>query len=498
MGARLGVRWGAIALGLMLAVGYGAASLAQTQNPAAPVAPTSADTTAPVDSALRPGFSDTPMPESAQTFAVPATQPPAGTGATSTSPGTANPAAASAVAANQAALDAIESSITISQQRADALRHEIEEMSGDRAKQNAALIAAGQRVKLAEIEVGAMEERMSAMVDAEKDVRSHLDGADTGIANMLAALQRISLNPPPALIVDPADALGSARSAILIAAIVPQLRAKADAVVLDLKHLSDIKTEAEKEQGQLKANYAVLEEEQLRIATLIEARRQGVAAASVELDAEQKEAETLGAKATSLKQLVAELTSKITAVGEAAGAAAAANSNAAAPPLPNAIRVALANTARTVPAIPFSSARGYLALPASGADVMDFGAGDGFGGISEGLSLSTRASAQVVAPADGWVMYKGPYLNYGQIVILNPGENYTIVLAGLDAISVNIGQFVLMGEPLGTMGSRTIGRTAATSAGVSQPTLYIELRKNDQPVDPSGWWAPQSNTTQSG
>jgi septal ring factor EnvC (AmiA/AmiB activator) len=370
-------------------------------------------------------------------------------------------------------------------------------MNGDRAKQNAALIAAGQRVKLAEIEVDSMEERLTALAAAEAEVHGRLDGADASISNMLAALERISLNPPPALIVDPSDALGSARSAMLISDILPQLRAKADQVVADLKHLSDIKSDALKQQDELKANFAVLEEEQLRIAALIEARKQGLASATAQLDAEDQAAVAMGEKATSLKQLVAELTAKVTAVSAAASAA-----DAAAPQLPEktpaAIRTALADTSRSSPAIPFGSARGYLTLPAAGTDVADFGANDGFGGISRGVSLTTRAGAQVVAPADGWVMYRGPYLNYGQIVILNPGQNYTIVLAGLAAVKVDIGQFVLEGEPLGTMGSRTSGRTVATGAGVSQPTLYIELRKNDQPVDPTGWWAAPANTTQSG
>ena len=95
-------------------------------------------------------------------------------------------------------------------------------------------------------------------------------------------------------------------------------------------------------------------------------------------------------------------------------------------------------------------------------------------------------------------MYKGPYLNYGQIIILNTGEDYTVLLAGLEAVTVNLGQFVLMGEPVGVMGSRTIGRTVATSAGNSRPTLYIELRKNNQPIDPTGWWASPINPIQSG
>ena len=301
MRVRRGVRLGIVVLGFGLAIGYAANGMAQsaTTTPATP-------TPAPVGTAAAPSSTN---PAPAAPAATPVPLAPV-TAATPPAAGTA-PAATDATHTpddNQAELKAVEASISISKDRADQLRHEIDEMSGDRAKQNAALIAAGQRVKLAEIEVVAMEERLTALADAEKEVHARLDGADSSISNMLAALERISLNPPPALIVDPSDALGSARSAILISAIVPQLRAKADAVVGDLKHLSDIKAEAVKEQGELKANFSVLEEEQLRIATLIEARRQGVAIASAELDAEQKQAEDLGVKATSLKQLVAQLT----------------------------------------------------------------------------------------------------------------------------------------------------------------------------------------------
>jgi septal ring factor EnvC (AmiA/AmiB activator) len=125
---------------------------------------------------------------------------------------------------------------------------------------------------------------------------------------------------------------------------------------------------------------------------------------------------------------------------------------------------------------------------------VDFGANDGRGGIAQGQSIMTRADAQVIAPADGWVLYKGPYLNYGQIVILNTGAGYTALLAGLDTVSADIGQFVQMGAPLGTMGSRTIGRTVTTNAGNAQPTLYIELRQNNEPFDPAGWWANNEQT----
>lgn len=416
-----------------------------------------------------------------------------GTISTPTTPAAA-PATGPAIP-TQADLEAFEASMTLSQERIDALKAEIAEMEGDRTRQNAALIAAAQRVKLAEIEVADVEDRLSNLIVEELEVRGRLDGSNAEVANVLAALERISLNPPPPLIVDPEDALGSARSAMLIAAIVPQLRDKADAVTADLKALTDIKTQALAEEATLKANYEVLEEEQLRIATLIAARRQGIETRTAELESEEAEAVALAARATTLQELIGSLSDRASSVSTASAAADAALDPNAPLLTPEQIQVALANTARTEPAIPFGAARGHLTMPSNGVSVVDYGAGDGFGGISHGISVVTRADAQVVAPADGWVLYKGPYLNYGQIVILNTGQNYTALLAGLETVSVDIGQFVQMGMPLGTMGSRTIGRSVTTNAGAAQPTLYIELRQNNEPIDPTGWWA---NPTQSG
>ena len=416
-------------------------------------------------------------------------------------PAMAPPAAgpAGAAAAEQQALAEIEASISLSKERVEALKRDIDEMQGDRARQNAALIAAAQRVKLAEADVAVMEERLGNLIVDEMEVRGHLDGADDTISSVLAALERISRNPPPVLIVNPSDALGSARSAILFSAIVPQLRVKADELISDLKRLADVKAAAQEEEAKLRANFEILEEEQLRIATLIVARKQGEDMVTAELEAEQAEAEALAARASSLKQLIDDLTRRANAVSVAASATATANAGGPAPKLDaETIKLALANTERAEPAVPFDQARGFLTLPSSGVAVIEYGAGDGFGGISQGISIVTRAEAQVVAPADGWVLYKGDYLNYGQIVILNAGQDYTLLLAGLASVTVDIGQFVLMGEPLGTMGSQTIGRTVTTSAGVSRPTLYIEMRKDNEPVDPTGWWASPANPTQSG
>ena len=459
-------------------------SLAQTVDPSTSL-----------DAPLRPGLPADPA--AAESEAPPDAAPDAGTQSPDALPAAgaddAQPIEATQEADRNAAdLATVEASLTISRERIDALKAEIAGMEGDTTQQNAALIAAGQRVQLAEIEIGAVEERLSDLIVRELEVRGRLDGADAEIANVLAALERISLNPPPALIVDPADALGSARGAMLIAAILPQLRSKADAVSADLQALTEIKVAAQAEEATLRANHEVLEEEQLRIATLIAARRQGITQISAQLAAEEEAAVELAERAGTLRELVAALSER--AAAGAAAVPAETDPDQPAPLSEEAIQLAFADAARTQPAVPFQLARGHLAQPANGSTVAQFGTNDGRGGIAQGQSIVTRPEAQVLAPADGWVLYKGPYLNYGQIVILNTGGGYTALLAGLETVNVDIGQFVQMGMPLGVMGSRTNGRTVTTSAGVDQPTLYIELRQDNEPLDPTGWWANNEQT----
>ena len=84
-------------------------------------------------------------------------------------------------------------------------------------------------------------------------------------------------------------------------------------------------------------------------------------------------------------------------------------------------------------------------------------------------------------------LFMPPFRNYGQVLILNAGGGYHVVLAGMDRISVDVGQFVLTGEPVAVMGSGS--QIAAPAAGSSQPVLYVEFRKDGTPVDPSPWWA---------
>jgi septal ring factor EnvC (AmiA/AmiB activator) len=142
---------------------------------------------------------------------------------------------------------------------------------------------------------------------------------------------------------------------------------------------------------------------------------------------------------------------------------------------------------RIKPAIPFASARGKLPLPAQGRRALDFGDKTQYGGQSKGIVIETRYAAQVTSPCDGWVVYAGEFRSYGQLLIINAGDGYHVLLAGLSQIDVQPGQFVLAAEPVGTM--RGGQRSSPVSAQISGPVLYVELRKNGHPIDPDPWWA---------
>ena len=149
---------------------------------------------------------------------------------------------------------------------------------------------------------------------------------------------------------------------------------------------------------------------------------------------------------------------------------------------------ALKDPGRLAPAIAFARAKRMLPLPVNGVRIREFGAADGLGGRKRAFPSPARPGAQITAPCDGWVVYAGPFRNYGQLLILNAGDGYHVLLAGMERISVDLGQFVVTGEPVAVMGGR-VQTPAAIATGSGQPVLYVEFRKDGTPVDPGPWWA---------
>ena len=122
---------------------------------------------------------------------------------------------------------------------------------------------------------------------------------------------------------------------------------------------------------------------------------------------------------------------------------------------------------------PFSKAQGDMPFPARGRIVVRFGQSDEQQALSKGISIETREGAQVIAPYNGQIVFAGPFRGYGLLLIIEHGDGYHSLLAGMARIDGAVGQHLATGEPVGVM-----GQTEA------KPLLYVEFRHNGQPVNP--------------
>ena len=117
-----------------------------------------------------------------------------------------------------------------------------------------------------------------------------------------------------------------------------------------------------------------------------------------------------------------------------------------------------------------------------------FGDGAGSDTKLQGVAFSAEANMTVISPTTAKVEFAGPFRSYGQLLILNAGEGYLVLLSGMKQISVEAGQTIKSGEPIGQMGE---GPSSLAMLGTSSanPILYVEFRKDNNPIDPTPWWA---------
>jgi septal ring factor EnvC (AmiA/AmiB activator) len=381
--------------------------------------------------------------------------------------------------------------VTRAQQKSAAelqqkLRADIAAIGQDRSKLNQQLIDIAAQVRAVETRIGDAEARLRPLDSREQQIRSSLDSRRSEIVEVLAALQRAGRRTPPALLVRPEDALQSLRSAMLLGAVVPELRLRAEKLADDLGELVALRKTIATERDRLAADRDKLGNDQTRLAALVEERQRQQNAVEKDLETEGARAIALSRQVDSLQGLIAKMEQDL----KSAAKAAATASLQGAPPVLNGKPDpgALKDPARLSPAVAFASAKGLFALPVNGIKIREFGGSDGAGGVEKGISLAARAGAQVTTPCDGWVVYAGPFRSYGQLLILNAGGGYHVLIAGMERISVSIGQFVLTGEPVATMGT-TSQVASVLAATASQPVLYIEFRKDGTPIDPGPWWA---------
>lgn len=290
------------------------------------------------------------------------------------------------------------------------------------------------------------------------------------LSKLLAGLQRLEQNPPPALVVAPDDVLGALRGAMMFGAVIPDLRRDMEELRAALADVERIKAALQDEKQKSADALAALATTRDEMTAAVAERQKAAAVIASALAGERARAEALTAETATLKDLVAALERDRL---EAARLAAE-----------DARQKALAR-----PSIAFAKALGQLDYPVQGKIWRGFGADNGLDGKTSGIFLTAQAKAQVLSPVDGTIAFAGPFHSYDQLVIINPGDGYLVLLAGMHEITAGQGQTVRAGEPVGIMGEKPAGMLlAADLTTAASPVLYVEFRKRNEPVDPTPWW----------
>ena len=411
-------------------------------------------------------------------------------------------------------LETLKQQVDSSLERKKALEAQSQAAAREIAETRAKLITTAANVQAREAEVSASERRLDDLNTAETALLAQLKTRRERIATLLGALARLDRNPPPALTVKPDDALGAIRSAILMGEAVPELKAEAEDLKARLQRLMDLRRSILAERTTLAQAKASLERERADLETLLARKIAHQKKLTVAASKEETRAMKLSREATDLNDLISRLESQ--AQNRLPQSRPEPPAEAPTPPPAftagpdrdepsrsggRGAELAMLTPPASTPALPssrhFSEAKGLIHLPATGLLLSGFGQPNGAGGKTEGMTIATRPGAQVVAPFDGKIVFAGPFRRYGQLLILSVGEGYHVLLAGMAEIDGAVGQSVLAGEPVGRMGaaesgydqpsSDENGESARKSATDGRPSLYIEFRRNSDPIDPRPW-----------
>ncbi len=450
-------------------------------------------------------------------------------------------------------LEDVERALERDRGRAEALAREAEALKLEIRALRAESIAVARQAQSREDRLSGIEARLATLERQETAKRAQLRGRHQQLTGTLAALQRIALVPPEALLAAPGSPIETVRSAMLLRVAIPAIESRASLLRGELAELARLHQLIALQRRDFATATQDLEVERARLGALIERKAAARAAATSEQRAAQSRAVKLAAQAKDLRDLLARLEhesqqrkerlareeaarqARATAARqarqqaalevrelaerqareratleakaraeqqaqeEATGAAQElaerqARERAEAQAQVLAQRQAREQATRAAEAgeepaqlalvrpdnvRPFPDAGASLRMPARGRVVRRYGQAGGTEGTSKGINIKARNGAQVVAPYDGQVVYAGPFRRYGQILIIEHGGRYHTLLAGLDRIDAVVGQWLLAGEPVGTLGSPQNGN----------PELYFELRRGGQPINPLPWMA---------
>ena len=321
------------------------------------------------------------------------------------------------------------------------------------------LAKTAQKAQNIETDLTALELETAGLTARVDDLSRQIQDDRTQSMELIAALQRLEATPPPILALTPRDAKRANDAGLLIANLSEQLKNRADALSLNLKALEITQAKLNLNKNDLSAQRAKLKSELNQVNAGLTTKSKLEAKLADEKKAAAAEADRFAAESKTLIELIAKLEREATKIVPRRKPGSKPGSK------PAKKLVLPKGTKR------FAEAKGGMLQPISGRLLKRYGRGE------KGITYAGRSAGQVIAPYAGRIEFSGPFKNYENVIILNVGDGYFVLLTGLNELFIDAGDTVQRGEPVGMLPSQTGAE------------LYIELRRNGSPVDPKPWLA---------
>jgi len=315
-----------------------------------------------------------------------------------------------------------------------------------------------QTIRAYEAGLGALREGLRQAAIRDATLALLFEAKRAQVEQLVGVLSRIEADPTPLLLLHPEGPLGMVHAGMLMADVTPALQAEAEALRADLQEIRDLQA-AQAAAGQtLSAGLRAAQQARTALSQAISERT----------DLPRRFSEDPEA----LKRLLANAD---TLDAFASGLAPSATQG-------DGMR-------------DFTAAKGTLPLPVLGAVLRRAGEADAAGVRRPGILLATAPRALVTAPWAATIRYRGPLLNYGNVIIIEPEGGYLLILSGLDTVYGEVGEVIAAGAPLGLMGgalpdvAEFLVAEQVGGGARDTETLYMELRQGAKPVDPAPWFA---------
>ncbi len=375
--------------------------------------------------------------------------------------------------------EARKKSIESRQLQAKALQLNLELSKIDKTVINLA-----QEIQNNEDKISELENKLIALKEDLRLKEAAFSKENQSLVQTLASLQNMSLNPSEAVILQPFSPVDVIRSAILLRETVPFLNNKSSKLKTDLDAIYTQKRQIESTVQETKNSQTKLEQQQSEMRSLMQKKANMRKVLETRGAETQKEAETLASKAKDLRDLFEKLEKQKELARkkqEEAERLVALKRQENLKKLNTQQRTVSqqehASIKKQVNGGRFARAKGSLSRPVRGNVITEYGQFLSKGVTSKGIVYKTRPNAQVISLYDGTVIFSGPFKGYGNIIIVEHGDGYLSLLAGLGVIDCELGQMLLAGEPVGTMPNS------------SNAKLYVEIRKDRHPINPAPWIA---------